>query len=407
MKSGFARFACCGVLAVALQTLALAQSPVQSLASKNNDGASKVATVDSSAAQGLGTAQNLVSAREYRPPEGIKFKAADFLSENVRLTAQWFYTAENEGRKLPTILIAHGWGGTAASLRQDAIDLARTGYLVMLFDYRGWGDSNGRVMLTSRQPITAGVGAGEKTFTAVVRELRGYIDPWEQVDDWFNAINYAVTAPMVDAERIGVLGSDLSGGHVIYVTAHEPRVKALVSEVSNVDTRPYKPYQSDPARVIAQANAAASRIAAGQEQYPAELVRTGARVGAPVGANVVRWAPVELASKVTAPALFVLAENEELFSNTNNGQLACERVTGPRKMVMLPNITHYGIYDAERKRAITLAIEWFDKYVKSPIKSKEPERGECSPFPEPPMGEENEDGSGEGHKAPDASARWN
>jgi hypothetical protein len=171
--------------------------------------------------------------------------------------------------------------------------------------------------------------------------------------------------------------------------------------------------------VIAQANASASRIATGQEQYPAERERVGDRigapvgaafVGAPVGATVVRWAPVELANRVSAPALFILAENEELFANANNGQLACERVTGPRKMVMLPNITHYDIYNAERKRAITLAIGWFDKYLKAagtPVKNKEPERGECSPPPEPPKGETDDDGSGEGHRAPDASARWN
>jgi len=394
MKSVLARLACGGVFAVALIALALAQSPA---AQKNSAGTSRVA-IDPA------TVQNLISARDYRPPQGIAFKAADFISENVRLTAQWFYAAENKGRKLPTIIIAHGWGTTAASFRQDAIDLASAGYLVMLFDYRGWGDSDGRVMRTSN---------------AQVRELRGYIDPWEQVNDWFNAIHYAVTDPMVDVGRIGILGSDLSGGHVIYVAAHEPRVKALVSEVSSVDTRPYKPYQSDPAKVIAQANAAASRIATGEEEYPADHAHVVRKfVGAPVGATVVRWAPVELANRVHAPALFILAENEELFSNTNNGQLACERVTGPRKMVMLPNITHYGIYDAERKRAITLTIDWFDKYLKSPIsqtgtsnleatKSKEPERGECSPPPEPPKGEEDKDGSGEGNRAPDTSVRWN
>jgi pimeloyl-ACP methyl ester carboxylesterase len=394
MKSVLARLSWAGVL-VALTSLALAQSP----ASKNSGGTAKVAA-DPATVQGL-------ASRDYRPPEGIGFKAADFFSDNVRLTAQWFYAVENERRKLPTIIIAHGWGGTAANLRQDAIDFARAGYLVMLFDYRGWGDSDGRVMLTNRQ---AGVGAGEKIFTAEVRELRGYIDPWEQVDDWFNAINYAVTNPLVDATHIGILGSDLSGGHVIYVAAHDPRVKALVSQVSSVDMRPYKPYQSDPAKMIADANIAASRIATGNEQYPTDRARDGNRVGTSVGANVVRWAPVDLASKVNAPALFVLAENEELFSNTNNGQLACERVTGPRKMVMLPNITHYGIYDAERKRAITLASDWFDKYLKAagtPVKNKEPERGECSPPPEPPKGETDDDGSGEGHRAPDASARWN
>src|SRR5580765_7262907 len=119
------------------------------------------------------TVQDLPSARDYRPPEGIAFKATDFTSENVRLTAQWFYAAENEGRKLPTVVMAHGWGATAANFREDAVELARAGYLVMLFDYRGWGDSDGRVMLTGARPAAGGA------FTAQVSELRGYIDPWE------------------------------------------------------------------------------------------------------------------------------------------------------------------------------------------------------------------------------------
>jgi dienelactone hydrolase len=410
MKSGFPLLVCVGTLALALPTLA--QSPIPLGGS-----APKVAAVDPATAQGL------PSARDYRPPEGIGFKASDFISENVRLTAQWFYPAGNEGRKLPAVIMAPGWGGTAATLRQDAVDLARAGYLVMLFDYRGWGDSDGRVILTSPRSVAGGSVAGGPaagaTFSGEVRELRGYIDPWEQVEDWFNAISYAAADPMVDAGRIGILGSDLSGGHVVYVAAHEPRVKALVSQVTSADTRPYKPYQPNPAKVIAEANAAASRIATGQAQYPADRTRArnpqgGALVGAPVGAKVVRWAPVEQASQVTAPALFVLAQKEELFSNTNNGQLACERVQGPRKMVMLPNITHYDVYGAERDRAITATIDWFDRYLKSAgaptrasINRKDPERGACNPDPLPPKGEEDKNGSGEGHRAQHTSGRFN
>ena len=389
MKSGLALWLCGGALALALP--ALAESPAADPA----------------------TVQGLASAADYRPPKGIGFKAADFFSENVRLKAQWFYAAENEGRKLPTVIIAAGWGATAANFRQDAIDLARAGYRVMLFDYRGWGDSAGRVMLAGERPQAG------RAFTAGVRELRGYIDPWEQSEDWFNAISYAVTEPMVDAGHIGILGSDLSGGHVIYVAAHEPRVKALVSQVSSVDSRPYKPYQPEPARTIAEANAAASRIAAGQAPYPADRARApgaqgGALVGAPVGAKMVRWAPVDEAGLVTAPALFVLAQNEELFSNANNGQLACERVMGPRKMVMLGRTTHYGVYGPARQRAITAAIDWFDRYLKPPgaptrvqVTRKEPERGACNPPPEPPKGEEDPVGAGDAPRVQDASGRYN
>ena len=361
--------------------------------------------------------QGLPSARDYRPPQGIGFKAADFISENVRLTVQWFWAAksegEPEGRKLPTVIIAPGWGATAATYREDAVALARAGFLVMLFDYRGWGDSDGRVMLAGPRPAAGG------TFTAEVRELRGYIDPWEQVEDWFNAISYAAADPMVDAGRIGVMGSDLSGGHVVYLAAHEPRVKALVSQVTRGDLRPSKPYQPDPARAVADANAAASRLAAGQASHPGERARTpgaqgGGLIGAPVGNKVVRWEPVHDADDVTAPALFVLAEKEELFSNRANGQLACERVQGPRKMVILPKITHYDIYVDGRTTAIDAAIDWFDHYLKPPgaptrvpVNPKEPERGECNPPPLPPAGEEKKDGSGQGHKAQATSGRFN
>ena len=131
MKFGFALLACCGALAVALLPVGLAQSPAPQISGV----ASKGAAVDPATVQGL------ASAHDYRPPEGIGFRIADFISENVRLTAQWFYAAEHQkARKLPTVIIAHGWGGTAANSREDAVDLARAGYLVMLFDYRGWGD---------------------------------------------------------------------------------------------------------------------------------------------------------------------------------------------------------------------------------------------------------------------------
>ncbi len=405
MKSGLLPWVCGAAFAVAsaalAQTISL-QDPGSS--------APKAQDVDPATLQGL------PAARDYRPPEGIGFKATDLLSENVRLTAQWFYATEAEGGKLPTVIMAPGWGATAATLREDAVDLARAGYLVMLFDFRGWGDSDGRLALTGARAAAGGAGG---TFTSEVRELRRYVDPGEQSEDWFNAISYAATQPMVEAGRIGLRGADLSGGHVVHAAAHDLRVKALVSQVTWADLRPSKPYQPDPARVIAEGDAAASRIASGQAPYPAERMRApGALedglVGAPVGNKAPRWTPVDEADGVTQPALFVLAEKEELFSNVFNGQMACERVTGPRKMVMLPKITHYGVYGAERTRAITAAIDWFDRYLKPPgaptrvpVNRKGPERGACNPPPLPPAGEEPKDGSGQGHKAQATSGRFN
>ena len=77
----------------------------------------------------------------FTPPEDISFRRANIMSEGTRMSAEVFAPKTSAGKKLPAILMAHGWGGTAALLRPDAIAFARAGYLAVTFDYRGWGDS--------------------------------------------------------------------------------------------------------------------------------------------------------------------------------------------------------------------------------------------------------------------------
>ena len=326
------------------------------------------------------TVHDMTPAKSYRAPQGISYRSDDFYSDNVRLSAQWFYATENAGKKLPTVVMAHGWGGLAARFRKDAIDLARAGYLVLVFDYRGWGDSDGRIVRTGKQLETAKRGEPE---TAEVKELRGYVDPVEQTEDWFNALNYAVTQPMVDTDRIGIRGSSYSGGFVVYVAARDARVKAIVSQVGAFDGRPRVPYR--PPTEMQSANEKASLLASGRAEYPGEGLQTKAMEGAPVGNKYLRWAPVFDADRITQPTLFIVAEREELFSNEDSGVLACSRVKGPRKLVVIPGHSHYGVYaDGVREPAMEEAINWFDRYLKggdsaarSAAASGEPDRGDC------------------------------
>lgn len=326
------------------------------------------------------TVHDMTPAKGYRAPQGIGYRSDDFYSDNVRLSAQWFYPAESAGKKLPTVVMAHGWGGLAARLRKDAIDFARAGYLVLVFDYRGWGDSDGRLVRTGKRLETAKRGEPE---TVEVKELRGYVDPVEQTEDWFNAINYAVTQPMVDADRIGIRGSSYSGGFVVYVAARDARVKAIVSQVGAFDGRQKVPYRL-PAEAQ-KANENASLLTIGRAQYPGEGSQTKAMEGAPVGNKYLRWAPVFDADRITQPTLFIVAEKEELFSNEDSGVLACNRVKGPRKLVVIPGHSHYGVYaDGVREPAMVEAINWFDRYLeaddsatRSTTASSEPERGDC------------------------------
>jgi dienelactone hydrolase len=283
------------------------------------------------------------------------------MSEGVRLHAEIFSVKTNAGKQLPTIIMAHGWGGTAAGFRRDAIDLANAGYLVITFDYRGWGESDARIILTKPSPIKPTPGQNQR-FTAEVTELREYVDPLEQTTDWLNVINWAMSEPMVDKDRIGLRGSSFSGGHVFYIAAREPRVKAVVSQVGSFDGR----WVGNDKTQLELTYTEATKRAHG-EGYPAPRARVvGNLIGAPLRDKFLQYAPVEEAGKVKDCAvLFIVAEKEELFDNKDHAKLAYDRMPGKnKKYVSIPNITHYGIYLQSRDQAIKLAVEWFDQYLK-------------------------------------------
>ena len=108
----------------------------------------------------------------FNPPDDLTYRRANIISEGTRMSAEVFAPKSSEGKKLPAILMAHGWGGTAAALRPDAVVFAKAGYLVVTFDYRGWGNSDSRVILTAPEPARTSSATSGGKFTAEVREIR-------------------------------------------------------------------------------------------------------------------------------------------------------------------------------------------------------------------------------------------
>jgi dienelactone hydrolase len=296
--------------------------------------------------------------RPYSPPEDIQFRRADVMSEGTRMSAELFALKSHEGQRLPTIVMCHGWGGVAAHLRRDAVEFAREGFLVMTFDYRGWGASDARVILTSPAPEDR---SGE-VFTAEVREVREVVDPLDQTTDILNALHWIQAEPQCDPQRIGLWGSSYSGGHVVYVAARDPRVKATVSQVPALDSR----FVIQTPEERRQTYDEATRRARGELGYPPPGAKViGNLRGAPIREKLLRYAPVEDADKAPNCAmLFILAENEELFDNREHGIKAHALAKGPKKLVIVPGIQHYGIYLQRRDEAHALARDWFQEHLK-------------------------------------------
>jgi len=303
----------------------------------------------------------------FATPDNIDFRKVNIMSEGVRMYGELFSLKSLAGKKLPTIIQAHGWGGTASAFRRDSIDFANAGYLVLSFDYRGWGESDARLILTGSSPVKPVSGQAQK-FTAEVTEVREVVDPLEFVTDWFNAIHWAMGEPMVDTNRIGLRGSSYSGGHILHVAAHDPRVRAIVSQVSPFDSRPkaITVLAGSEADQLKLAYDEATKRARGELGYPPPRQRViGNLFGAPIRDHLLRYAPIEDAPKLkNCAVLFIDAEKEELFHIEEHAKLAYDRAPQPKKYVIIPGITHYGIYTTAREQAVKLAIEWFDQYLK-------------------------------------------
>jgi fermentation-respiration switch protein FrsA (DUF1100 family) len=120
------------------------------------------------------------------------------------------YTPDTGEGPFPVVVMAGGWCYVKELVQPDyAKAFVDAGLAALVFDYRCFGDSEG--------------------------EPRQHINPWEQIEDYRNAITFVETLPSIDADRIGIWGISYSGGHVLVVGATDPRVRCIVSNIPVVD----------------------------------------------------------------------------------------------------------------------------------------------------------------------------
>jgi uncharacterized protein len=137
------------------------------------------------------------------------FRDVAFESKGISCSARFYVSARPSGERLPAIVMAHGIGATKEMRLPAFAELfVEAGFVVTLFDYRNIGASGG----TPRNQML----------------------PFEQHEDYQNAITWTQLQPEVDAERIGVWGTSYSAAHVLHLAAHDRRIKAVVAHVPMV-----------------------------------------------------------------------------------------------------------------------------------------------------------------------------
>ncbi|MFQ5732668.1 MAG: alpha/beta hydrolase [Planctomycetaceae bacterium] len=145
-----------------------------------------------------------------RSSTGVQSRILEFECRGERC-AGTLYSPDGDGPH-PGVVMAHGFAAERHfALPAFAERFAAAGTAVLLFDYRGFGESDG-------QP-------------------RHVVSYKKQRQVWRAAFEFAKTIEGVDPSRIALWGSSYSGGHVIVTAAEDPDVAAIIAQVPMVDGR--------------------------------------------------------------------------------------------------------------------------------------------------------------------------
>ena len=298
--------------------------------------------------------------RGFELPDTATRRAVDIWSEGIRLAGDLYAPrdlAADETR--PTIVMSHGWGGTKALLANVASRLAAEGYLVLAFDYRGWGESDGKLVVQGDMPDRDADGI----VTVRAREIRNVVDPIDQTVDIQRAFDFIEGEPNVDTTRLGYWGSSYSGAHAIWVAAHEPRAGCAVGQVAAADSRSLAAVSWAGQDIAAHARLQAIRRARGDiDPLPQGTDKAPNLNGWAHLDKVLSYNPVDDAGRITIPLLVIDAGNEELFDRHIAGELAIQRAQAngaPAEYTVIPDITHYQVYGDHFEEATQMAVDWF------------------------------------------------
>ncbi len=132
----------------------------------------------------------------------MSMKTVTYFSEGQTIAADLFMPDNmDSGTRYPAVVICQGFTGIRRMPTIEGLGAALTaaGYVALIFDYRGWGDSGGE---------------------------RGRLAPLEQIDDTRNSLTYLEAQSFVDPNRLGLFGPSYGCLIAPHTAAIDTRVKA-------------------------------------------------------------------------------------------------------------------------------------------------------------------------------------
>lgn len=280
----------------------------------------------------------------------------------------FFYSPSEPHREstFPAVVMAPGIGSLKEmGLTYYAIEFAKHGFAVLLFDFRHWGKSGG--------------------------EPRCQAIPNRQVEDYRHALTYLAARPDIDEQRLGVWGTSFSGAIALQVAALDNRIQVVVSQTPPTDMpRILKAqnrsilqklsllfllvsktfFSKEKNHYIPIANIdGADNSMMGDETYHWQIDMQ--QSFAPHFENkisidslwaIAKFAPIKLIDQIAPKPVLIIAAKQDTSVPFNTVRDAYAKALEPKKMVEL-EAGHYGVYYEVMETACSAAISWFKQHL--------------------------------------------
>lgn len=292
----------------------------------------------------------------------MRSEPVSFYSEGARISGIW-RTPENAGGPYRTIVQGPGWLGLKDAKLYVRYHEALTdaGFAVLIFDYRGFGDSEGD---------------------------RTVLSPSGQLDDLVNAVTYLTTRDDVLSDAIGAFGTGgTGGGNAVLLAGTDRRVRAAVSQVPVADGRDWLHRMRQEHEWLAFLGALdedrrlRATTGTGRLVHPREDImvptperktttvksdvdgRIPTQVSLASAEQILAYRPIDAARSLTTPLLVIGVEGDAT-TPTDHAENLYEAAQGPKELIMQRHTTHYAAYDQYWVEVTPRIVAWFDRYVR-------------------------------------------
>ena len=231
----------------------------------------------------------------------------------------------------------------------------------MIFDYRGFGESEGKVDV---------------------------LRPQDQVEDLINAVTYLTTRDDIDGDNIGTFGSGgTGGGNAILLAAQDPRVSCAVSQVPVADGRDWlhrmrREYEwleflqrIEADRKQRVLTGEGERVHPRQEIMVPTPERKKTNIKKDVDSKIQEeillrsaeyifdYKPIELVGKIAPRAVMIIAVENDATTPTDHAIALYEAAGEPKKLIMQRHTTHYAAYEKYGDTITPEIVDWFRRHM--------------------------------------------